>query len=40
MTRVYRVNDPSMLKSDTVGDKVKFELDQDAGNCVVTKMQK
>lgn len=40
MTMVYRVKDPAMLKSVKVGDKVKFELDQDAGGYTVTKIQK
>lgn len=40
MTMVYRVKDPTMLKSVKVGDKVKFELDHDANGYTVTKIQK
>jgi Cu/Ag efflux protein CusF len=40
MTMVYRVKDSAMLKSVKVGDKVKFELDQDSNGYTVTKIQK
>jgi Cu(I)/Ag(I) efflux system protein CusF len=40
MTMVYRVKDPTMLKSVKVGDKVKFELDHEAAGYTVTKIQK
>lgn len=40
MTMVFRVQDPSMLKSVKVGDKVKFDADRVGGKITVTKIQK
>ena len=40
MTMVYRVKDPSMLKSLKVGDKIKFEADHESGGFTITKVQK
>ena len=40
MTMVFRVKDPSMLKSVKVGDKVKFDADRVDGKITVTKIQK
>jgi Cu/Ag efflux protein CusF len=37
---VFRVQDPGMLKSVNVGDKVKFEPDRINGQFTVTKIQK
>jgi Cu(I)/Ag(I) efflux system periplasmic protein CusF len=40
MSMVFRVQDPAMLKSVKVGDKVKFEADRVNGQFTVIKMQK
>ena len=40
MTMVYRVKDPSMLKSLKVGDKIKFEADHESSGFTITKVQK
>jgi len=40
MTMVFRVQDPKMLDTVKVGDKVKFEADRVNGQITVTKMQK
>jgi Cu/Ag efflux protein CusF len=40
MTMVFRVKDPSMLKSVKVGDKVKFEADRVNGQITITKIEK
>ena len=40
MTMVFRVQDPAMLKSVKVGDKVKFDADRVDGKITVTKIQK
>ena len=40
MTMVFKVQDPAMLKSVKVGDKVKFEADRVNGQFTVTKIQK
>lgn len=40
MTMVFRVQDPAMLKSVKVGDKVKFDADRVDGRITVTKIQK
>src|SRR5215216_149708 len=40
MTMVFRVQDPAMLKSVKVGDKVKFAADRVDGAITLTKMQK
>jgi Cu(I)/Ag(I) efflux system periplasmic protein CusF len=40
MTMVYRVKDPSLLKSVKVGDKVQFEAEQADAGYTVTKIQK
>ncbi len=40
MTMVFRVKDPSMLKSVKVGDKVKFDADRVDGKITVTRIQK
>jgi Cu(I)/Ag(I) efflux system protein CusF len=40
MSMVFRVQDPAMLKSVKVGDKVKFEADRINGQFAVTKIQK
>ena len=40
MTMVFRAQDPAMLKSVKVGDKVKFDADRVNGQFTVTKIQK
>jgi Cu/Ag efflux protein CusF len=40
MTMVFRVQDPAMLKTVTVGDKVKFLPERINGQFTVTKIQK
>jgi Cu(I)/Ag(I) efflux system protein CusF len=40
MSMVFRAQDPTMLKSVKVGDKVKFEADRINGQFTVIKMQK
>jgi Cu/Ag efflux protein CusF len=40
MTMVFRAQDPAMLKSVKVGDKVKFEADRVNGQFTVTRIQK
>lgn len=40
MTMVFRVQDPAMLKSVKVGDKVKFDAERVDGKITVTKIQK
>ncbi|MEH2469466.1 Cu(I)/Ag(I) efflux system protein CusF [Nitrobacteraceae bacterium AZCC 2161] len=40
MTMVFRVQDPAMLKSVKVGDKVKFAADRVNGQITVTSLQK
>jgi Cu(I)/Ag(I) efflux system protein CusF len=40
MTMVFKAEDPAMLKSVKVGDKVKFEADRVNGQFTVTKIQK
>jgi Cu/Ag efflux protein CusF len=40
MTMVFRAQDPAMLKTVKVGDKVKFEADRINGQFTVTKIQK
>jgi Cu(I)/Ag(I) efflux system protein CusF len=40
MTMVFRVQDPAMLKSVKVGDKVKFDADRVNGQITVTAIQK
>jgi Cu(I)/Ag(I) efflux system protein CusF len=40
MTMVFKAQDPAMLKSVKVGDKVKFEADRVNGQFTVTKIQK
>jgi len=40
MTMVFRVQDPAMLKSLKVGDKVKFDADRVNGQITVTAIQK
>jgi Cu/Ag efflux protein CusF len=40
MSMVFRVQDPAMLKSVKVGDKVKFEADRINGQFTVIKMQR
>jgi Cu(I)/Ag(I) efflux system periplasmic protein CusF len=40
MTMVFKAQDPAMLKSVKVGDKVKFEADRVNGQITVTKIQK
>ena len=37
---VFRAQDPAMLKSVKVGDKVNFEVDRINGQFTVTKLQK
>ena len=39
-TMVFRAQDPAMLKSVKVGDKIKFEADKINGQFTVTKMEK
>jgi Cu/Ag efflux protein CusF len=40
MTMVFKAQDPAMLKSVKVGDKVNFEADRVNGQFTVTKIQK
>src|SRR5436309_12671548 len=40
MTMVFKAQDPAMLKSVKVGDKVKFDADRVNGQFTVTKIQK
>jgi Cu(I)/Ag(I) efflux system protein CusF len=40
MTMVFRVQDPAMLKSLKVGDKVKFDAGRVNGQITVTAIQK
>jgi Cu/Ag efflux protein CusF len=40
MTMVFRVQEPAMLKSLKVGDKVKFDADRVNGQITVTAIQK
>jgi Cu(I)/Ag(I) efflux system protein CusF len=40
MTMVFKAQDPAMLKTVKVGDKVKFEADRVNGQFTVTKIQK
>lgn len=40
MTMIFRVAEPSMLKSVKAGDKVKFDADRVNGAITVTKIQK
>jgi Cu/Ag efflux protein CusF len=40
MTMVFRAQDPAMLNTVKVGDKVKFEADRINGQFTVTKIQK
>src|SRR5215210_2781465 len=40
MTMVFRVQDPAMLKSVKVGDKVKFDADRVNGQITVIAIQK
>ncbi len=40
MTMVFRVADPTMLKSVKAGDRIRFDADRVNGAITVTKMQK
>lgn len=40
MTMVYRVKDPSSLKSLKSGDNIKFDIDHDTSGYVVTRIEK
>jgi Cu(I)/Ag(I) efflux system protein CusF len=40
MTMVFKAQDPAMLKSVKVGDKVKFDADRVNGQLTVTRIQK
>jgi Cu(I)/Ag(I) efflux system protein CusF len=40
MTMVFKAQDPAMLKSVKVGDKVKFDADRVNGQFTVTKIEK
>jgi Cu/Ag efflux protein CusF len=40
MTMVFKAQDPAMLKSVKVGDKVRFDADRVNGQFTVTKIQK
>jgi Cu/Ag efflux protein CusF len=40
MTMVFKAQDPAMLKTVKVGDKVKFDADRVNGQFTVTKIQK
>ncbi|GHU86765.1 copper-binding protein [Bradyrhizobium sp. G127] len=40
MTMVFRVQDPAMLKTVKVGDKVKFDADRVNGQITVITLQK
>ena len=40
MTMVFRAQDPAMLKTVKVGDRVKFEADRINGQLTVTKIQR
>lgn len=39
-TMVFRVQDPAMLKTVKVGDKIKFDTDRSSGQFTVTKIEK
>jgi Cu/Ag efflux protein CusF len=39
MTMVFKAQDPAMLKSVKVGDKVKFDVERVNGQITVTKIQ-
>jgi Cu/Ag efflux protein CusF len=39
MTMVFRVQDPAMLKSVKVGDKIKFDADRIDGQFTVTRIE-
>lgn len=40
MTMVFKVQDPALLKTVKVGDKVMFEADRVNGQIMVTKIEK
>ncbi|MFN3347359.1 copper-binding protein [Pseudorhodoplanes sp.] len=40
MTMVFRAQDPAMLKSVKIGDKVKFDVEKVKGQFTVTKIEK
>jgi Cu/Ag efflux protein CusF len=40
MTMVFKAQDPAMLKSVKVGDRVRFDADRVNGQFTVTKIQK
>ena len=40
MTMVFKAQDPAMLKSVKVGDKLKFDADRVNGQFTVTRIQK
>jgi Cu/Ag efflux protein CusF len=40
MTMVFRVQDPAMLKTVKVGDKIKFDADRIDGQFTVTRIEK
>ena len=40
MTMVFRVRDPAMLDQVSVGDKVKFVVEQPNGQLTVTRIEK
>ncbi len=40
MTMVFRVQDPSVLKTVKVGDTVKFEADRVNGQITITRIEK
>jgi Cu/Ag efflux protein CusF len=40
MTMVFKAQDPAMLKTVKVGDKVKFDADRVNGQFTVTKIEK
>ncbi len=39
-TMVYRVQDPALLRSVKVGDKIKFDTDRSGGQFTVTRIEK
>lgn len=40
MTMVFRVEEPAMLKTVKVGDKIKFDVERVKGQFTVTKIEK
>jgi len=39
MTMVFTVKDPALLEAAKAGDKIRFDVIQEAGKLVVTRME-